>query len=499
MSGRFWRQVDVYGWAIDLLLVISVVGVFVSSAKIIWFHFAFLLLVVMAFRQPRDDLLWRAVPACAAVLVALVMANVDGDVPRDELFELPILGAMIAAVNVTATRRRRTTEELRESHATIDQLHAASRRELDDQLILGQRLQMSNRVSVSVVHDINNALTRMRVAAEALDLHGHDRAHVVETADEIISYVDETASIANELLTAARMTAMLEPELAEPVTVTLHEIEPLLRRLCPPSTTLSLDTAELDERPCALPRFRIEQILANLVANAVDAIGYETGDIEIRAHTTAEDRVQIDIADTGSGISEEALERVFDAYFTTKSEDGGTGLGLFAVRELLRAADGTIDVASEVGVGTTVRVTIPHEAHEAVRAGRQRALHVLVVEDDPAYRDALTDALRSAGHRVTSSSDGVAALRDIEAEPSIDVVVSDISMPNLDGIGLANVLAAKTPTVPVVLMSGAPAVGVADPSGRPIRILRKPVAVADLLTELQLAVDRLAQEPGSNR
>lgn len=506
MDSEKWDDLDIVGLMVDTLLTVAVLAVFVSAEKVIWFHMVFLMLVVLAFRATRRALVWRAIPASLAVTVALFVANANGQVPTDELYELPILGSMIGAVHHTASRRARAAAELSESKKTIDQLHGASRRELQDQLILGQRLQVSNRINVAVVHDINNALSRMRIAAEMLDLHGSDRALVEATADEIIAYIDETALIARELLSTARMTNTLEPEVPESIRETLAAVTPLLRRLCRTDIVLELSYADLADRPCALPRLRIEQVLSNLIANAIDAIGSDAGMVRLVARTESGprgDHAVIDITDTGAGMDAATLDRVFEPYFTTKEQ--GTGLGLFAVRELLASVGGTVHVFSEAGEGSTVRVSIPHErpadAPGTPRAGRQRALHVLLADDDHVYRSSMAGSLSAAGHRVTTAADGQAALDILtDDDGSIDIVVSDVGMPRLDGLELAAALDATVGGMPILLLTGEFLAPVMAADGTERRVLRKPVPVADLLTELQLAVaDRSVQESGSNR
>lgn len=490
-----WQEVDIATLALDVMLAASVIAVFVSDSKIIWFHTAFLVLVVHAFRLESAHLMIRAIPAGVGVVTGLIIARINGAIPQDELLELPILGAMIVAVSFAASRRRQALRELEDTKTTIDRLHRASQRELNDQLILGQRLQASNRLNVAVVHDINNALARIRIAADSIELHVSDRQLVVDTADEIAEHVAEAATIARELLSTARMTSALEVEPPEPITASLAAVTPLLRRLCPRGTVLHVDADALEARPTRLSRIRLEQILANLVANAVDALN-GSGTIKIRAHTTTGptgEEAVIEVIDDGPGIDDATLRRIFEPYFTTKGERG-TGMGLYASRQLLETVGGSITAFSAPSSGTTIRITTPYaETATPARAGRLRALRVMVVDDDDELRNDVSQSLSHAGHVLRQATDGADALDLLRQDPDIDVIVTDFSMPRLDGLALIEEVERRHPAIGVVLITGEPD----HPrlASTKTRVIAKPFEVAHLLAQLQL----VAQEKRSKR
>jgi CheY-like chemotaxis protein len=184
------------------------------------------------------------------------------------------------------------------------------------------------------------------------------------------------------------------------------------------------------------------------------------------------------VTDTGTGIAPEHLPHVFEPYFTTKANDRGTGLGLAAVLGTVRQHGGEVTIASEVGTGTTVEVLLPiadstGDGRVAARteAAPVAALTLLLVEDLEIVRVALASLLELEGHAVTTAPDGRAALDLVEAGAVFDLVLSDVEMPRMDGVTLARALIARTPPVPILLMTGyadhAAAAGVAVTLNKP--------------------------------
>jgi CheY-like chemotaxis protein len=255
--------------------------------------------------------------------------------------------------------------------------------------------------------------------------------------------------------------------------------------------------AQLVLDPCPVPAFikidpsQLEQVIANLVVNARDAMP-EGGTITVRTAVRDDDpRVVIEIEDTGVGIPEGALADIFEPFFTTKGS-GGTGLGLATVREIVTRNGGTIDVHSVIGRGTTFEIRLPWsddalaQASGAVRApvkaGRGEA--VLVVEDDGAVCEATRRLLGSAGYAVQGVRTAEDALETLATEPA-QLVITDIDLPGMSGIDLARQLS----TLPVVLTSGR-ASDVTRLENR--RFLPKPYSADDLLRCVRDVLDGVA-------
>jgi CheY-like chemotaxis protein len=184
------------------------------------------------------------------------------------------------------------------------------------------------------------------------------------------------------------------------------------------------------------------------------------------------------------------LPRIFEPYFTTKREGRGTGLGLAAVYGTVRQHAGTIDVASEPGRGTAFEVRLPLSTRtptvDAVRAAAAATrLRILLAEDIPMVREAIGALLEDEGHTVVRAADGQEALEALRAGAEVDVLLSDVLMPRMDGAALARAVRAEWPGLPIILMSGH-AVDVVEGVPR----LDKPFAREDLRAMLARVVDR---------
>lgn len=245
--------------------------------------------------------------------------------------------------------------------------------------------------------------------------------------------------------------------------------EPLLRRLLPPAVSLTMEL-------CAEPLFvlgdasQIEQVVVNLLVNARDALT-DGGDITLRVSAAVGGTAacaRLEVIDTGPGMAPELLDRVFDPFFTTKPVGTGTGLGLAVVYGVVSAHDGTVQIESSVGAGTTVRVELPlvpapetalpadHvPADPAMTPVSSTGDVVLLVEDEPAVRRTLVRLLERDGYTVLAATHGAEALTVWHSNASvIRAVVSDVRMPVMSGPEFVRQLRAAGSRLPVVLMSG---------------------------------------------
>jgi len=202
----------------------------------------------------------------------------------------------------------------------------------------------------------------------------------------------------------------------------------------------------------------LREAFGHLIVNAVDAVP-EVGSVVVA--TRAEDgQAVVSITDTGSGMSQETQARVFEPFFTTKP--GATGLGLCLAHGIVARHGGQIEIVSTVGRGTTVRVIFPSEGlartkPAAVRPAAGAAggpARCLVVDDDTQVRDMIRDILSNAGHKVVVAIDGSDGVERFKADPSFDVIITDLAMPKLNGLQLARVCKTLRPNVPVVMLTG---------------------------------------------
>ncbi|MEE4298200.1 MAG: response regulator, partial [Pseudomonadales bacterium] len=202
--------------------------------------------------------------------------------------------------------------------------------------------------------------------------------------------------------------------------------------------------------------------------------------------------------DEGSGMSDEVVERAFEPFFTTKGVGGGAGLGLSTVYGIVTQHGGEVSIDSTPGDGTRVRISLPANrapgAATAVAADTTEtdtvatAPCILVVEDEDAVRRMVCHSLRRAGYRVLEAEDGVVALERLAAEPDVDLVLSDVAMPRMDGHELARRLFVEDSTLPILLMSGH-ATDAGPGAAAAYGVLAKPFQRQDLLERVRAALE----------
>ncbi len=352
-------------------------------------------------------------------------------------------------------------------------LHAADvteRRSLAAQLRHAQKMEAVGRLAAGVAHDFNNLLTVITGWAHmALEDRRPDRAEL----EEILRTCDRAADLSHRLMAFSRGQPVMRETLD--VNAVIEDAEGLLRRLLPAGIELVIrlraDLPMVEADPGAL-----EQVLVNLVVNAEDAMSghglltVETNvrdldDEYARAHPEARmgRHVVIAVTDTGAGMTHDVQERIFEPFFTTKPE--GTGLGLATVFGIARQSGGHVHVYSEPGKGTTFRVFLPassadaprseHPAAPAPEPSRAETATILVVDDEAGVRSLIARVLRLRGYRVLEARDGADALRcAAESATAPDLVVSDISLPDVSGRELARQLQEQRGVERFLFMSG---------------------------------------------
>ncbi len=210
--------------------------------------------------------------------------------------------------------------------------------------------------------------------------------------------------------------------------------------------------------PVAGDPMGLREAVSNIILNALDAAPEGTA-VLVTAKVDGGDAV-VSVVDSGMGMTPGVQARIFEPFFTTKP--GATGLGLCLAHGIISRHGGQIEVDSAPGRGTTVRVKFPVETISRGKAeapsARQSAptgpARLLVVDDDPQVRDMIRDILSNAGHRVIVATDGADGVEKFKADPSFDVVITDLAMPKLNGLQLARVCKTLRPAVPVVMLTG---------------------------------------------
>ncbi len=335
-------------------------------------------------------------------------------------------------------------------------LDVTRRVEAQRQLVRAQKLEAAGRLAGGIAHDFNNLLTVVLNEAEALRDCAEMRGALRASVDAIQDATRRASRLTRQLLSFARKEVRRRQPV--PVDEAIEALAPLLRRMVGARVRVVTDLRAGDAAVFADPS-ELEQVLVNLVLNARDAM--DAGTVEIATFVRGEggDRVGIRVADDGPGMAPEVAARCFEPFFTTRSDDGGTGLGLATCYAIVDDLLGRIDVASEPGRGTTFEIDLPrYDPVEAdgpgAEAGRPRTPRLLLVEDDTSVRRALAAALGQAGFVVHEAASAEVAVGVWDDQGPFDALVTDVMLPGENGLALARRLAARAPGTVVVLVSG---------------------------------------------
>jgi signal transduction histidine kinase/CheY-like chemotaxis protein len=340
---------------------------------------------------------------------------------------------------------------------------------LEDQLRQSQKMDAIGRLAGGVAHDFNNLISIIVGRAEMLR---EANPQLAEPLTLIESTAQRAASLTRQLLAFGRQQ-VLQPRLLD-LGAVVRGLVPMLRRVIREDIHLRIearDGAYVEADPV-----QIEQVVINLVVNSRDAmprggeITIEVTTVELDARTNgrrvgapAGRYVALRVADTGLGMSRETAARIFEPFFTTKEVGHGTGLGLATVYGVVTQSNGDIAVESAPGRGTAFTVYLPRVEAPADPAKPAAATErhapgsetILLVEDESEVRALVCDVLSSRGYRVLTAEGPVEALRlaSRTREP-IDLLVTDVVMPDMNGLALAERLLADRPTMKVLYMSG---------------------------------------------
>ncbi len=347
------------------------------------------------------------------------------------------------------------------------------RRALERQLVQAQKMESVGRLAAGVTHDLNNLLSVILGYAECLEDHlppGHPGRRDMEG---ILKAAGGAALLSRRLLTFSRQPRFHQ-EVCD-IGELVSGLEGMLRGLVGENVALELRSPS-GQCLAAVDPNRLEQVVINLAVNSRDAMPrggrllvevtprtLAAGDLAAEPGVQPGDFVQIRVSDTGEGMDRKTLERIFDPFFTTKPAGSGTGLGLSMVYGTVHQSGGVVRVESRPGQGTDFRVLLPRVARTpGVECDPARACPpatvpnrtVLVVEDDPDLRSLVARVLEKAGHRVLLAGSALEALRlgDGGSE-RIDLLLTDVGLPGIDGRELARLFLVDRPQTPVLLMS----------------------------------------------
>ncbi len=380
-----------------------------------------------------------------------------------------------------------TAGEGAEEAAIVYAVETTEQKALEGQMAQSQKMQAVGQLAGGIAHDFNNVLTAIIMASDLLLTNHRPSDPSFPDIMNIKQNANRAASLVRQLLAFSRKQT-LRPEVLN-LTDVLADLRMLLARLVGTEIKLKVDHGR-DLWPVKVDLGQFEQVIVNLTVNARDAMP-AGGELTLRTrNVTAEecqsypyrelapaDYVLVETEDTGSGIAPDVLKKIFEPFFTTKEVGKGTGLGLSMVYGIIKQTGGFIFCDSELGKGTTFRIFLPRHVPGVVAAPEaatnatapapapQKAAdtakdlsgsaNVLLVEDEDAVRMGGIRALTSRGYTVHEASSGVEALELFDSlEGKIDIVVSDVVMPEMDGPTLLGELRKRQPDIKFVFVSG---------------------------------------------
>ncbi len=367
------------------------------------------------------------------------------------------------------------SEEGKPERVIIYALDMTEQRKLEAQFAQGQKMQAVGQLAGGVAHDFNNVLTAIIGFSDLLLLKHKPSDPSFSDIMSIKQSANRAAALVRQLLAFSRRQT-LRPQVLE-VSTHIDDLTVLLKRLI--GEQISLDVShEPGLWPVRADLVQIEQVIINLVVNARDAMP-GGGAIHVRTRNvlTAEaetftyrgmppaDYVLIEVEDSGTGMSEEIMEKIFEPFFSTKELGKGTGLGLSMVYGIIKQTGGFIYADSELGRGTTFRIFLPRhiptEAEMPTKAvahtvkdltGRER---ILIVEDEESVRTFSARALAVTGYEVYEAESGEEALEKLEEiDGQLDLIISDVVMPEMDGPTLLKHVRKQFPELKVIFVSG---------------------------------------------
>lgn len=410
--------------------------------------------------QPNGELRWVALSTVAA-------REPDG---------LPVSRVVINDI----TARKSAEDELEQGRTRLTE---------------AQKLEAVGRLAGGVAHNFNNILQALSSLSALLALRS-GAPEVTRPVEQIDAQIKRGAALARQLL----IFSPDHPVTRIPVDFRrlIDSMTPTLRAALPENVRLSVALGD-DASPLWVDgdATGLEQVVTNLVQNARDAMPTR-GTLSIR--TFARDGfVVLEVEDTGRGIDEATREHLFEPLFATREAKGASVRGLAFAYGVVQRHGGRIEVESAVGRGSLLRVLLPAAAPSSVVLPQEsasgemapgRGERILVVEDEEATREVLTDLLGLLGYEVVAADRGEDALA-LPDLPAPDLLLSDVLLPGIPGPALADRLKKRWPGLRVILMSGYTSdIAVPrDAAGRPVRFLQKPFAMARLSRELRAALD----------
>ncbi|MCC8688213.1 response regulator [Xanthomonas campestris] len=380
----------------------------------------------------------------------------------------PDLGLLFVE-DVTEQRLREREQRQELDTATSELAHQiAERQRTEIQLLQAQKMEALGKLTGGIAHDFNNLLTSIISGLDMIQLavESNRIERVPRLAEIATGSAHCAAALTQRMLAFARKQSLD----AQPfdVNARVRSLEDMLRRSIGENIALELQLAEAPLVAIADAN-QLENVVLNLVINARDALqGHGTIRIQSAPHTAYNDPeledgdyVAVNVIDDGSGIDPAILSQVFEPFFTTKPIGEGTGLGLSMTYGFARQSGGTARITSTLGSGTTVALLLPRglTVGEALpppppNAPRGRSQRILLVDDTDVVRMMVSEVLSDAGYHVIEAENADGALAQLRADAHIDMVVSDVGLPGMNGRDMADVARDLRPGLPILFITG---------------------------------------------
>ncbi|MDG5477309.1 ATP-binding protein [Citrobacter freundii] len=435
--------------------------------------------------------------AISRAMTRLAHGESDVSVPalqrRDELGELARAFSVFARNTASLEHTTRLLKE-KTSQMEIDR---TERQGLEEALLHSQKLKAVGQLTGGLAHDFNNLLAVIIGSLDLVDPDSPDAPRV----NRALKAAERGALLTQRLLAFSRKQS-LHPHAVELKTL-LENLGELMRHSLPSMLTLEIE-AQSPAWPAWIDVSQLENAIINLVMNARDAMDGQVGTIKIRTWNQRvtrsdgrkQDMVMLEVADQGSGMSQEVKAQVFEPFFTTKQTGSGSGLGLSMVYGFVRQSGGRVEIESAPGQGTTVRLQLPRAvvpvqiqaepiAEHAANCGEKL---VLVLEDEADVRQTLCEQLHLLGYLTLEAANGEQALHMLAASSEIDIFISDVMLPGgLSGVDVVNYALKHYPQLTILLISGQDLRPAHNPALPDVALLRKPFTRGELAQALQLA------------
>jgi PAS domain S-box-containing protein len=386
----------------------------------------------------------------------------------------------------------------------------------EEQLRQAQKLEAVGRLAGGIAHDFNNLLTSINGFTE-MALAGLDRGTpLAGYLEEVRKSGERAATLTQQLLSYSRKQT-LAPKIIDLNTM-VTDMEKMLRRLIGEDIAFK-STLEPDLGPVKADPGQLQQLILNLVVNARDAmpsggsLSFQTANVFLDPEYAATHLqaapghyVMLAVGDSGSGMAPEVLAHVFEPFFTTKEVGKGSGLGLSSVYGMVKQSGGGISVSSEPGRGTTFKIYFPAVESPDKKArtkdkgegtGAMPGETILLAEDEAAVRKFLTATLRNQGYRVLEACDGAEALEIGRNAPRIDLLLTDVVMPNMNGGKLAEAILVEHPGLKILFISGYAQDVLSSKllADSEARFLQKPFTQAELFARIREIISSPPAEP----